>query len=413
MAFEAPGGYSIVAGRVVPRFLGEQDHPWLRSLLEERERFVGRSQRELDVRLRDPLSPDGPPGRRALAVRVLAQPGRDVRQAAVLPRQARVLVFTEAARITGGRAVVLRRVADSLGVTPEQLERSLFADLPGERLVAALPSPLSPGQLALRANLTLVRGLLFRATAVTIEAEGNARALVRHAKLGGLICTVTGRSSGAGALLEVSGPLALFRRTLLYGRALGHLVPLLAWCRRFRLRATCVLGDEPAELELRTGDPIFPADEPRRYDSRLEERFAHEFRRLAPDWDVLREPKPVSAGSTLVFPDFALQHRYDSSRRWLLEIVGFWTPEYLTRKLALYRAACLPNLILCVDEARACAEGDVPTGAAVVRFRCRIDPEAVRQLLDGGATTCDRASGPRPALGRCPAWSKPSRDPSC
>lgn len=387
MAFEAPGSYSVVAGRLVPRFLGEQDHPWLRGLLEERERFVGRSQRDLDVRLREPLSCDGPPGKKALAVRVLAQLGRDVRQAAVLPRQARALVFTEAARITEGRPVVLRRVADSLGVTPEQLERSLFADLPGERLVAALPGPLSPGQLALRANLTLVRGLLFRATAITIEAEGNARALVRQAKLRGLICTVSGRPSGADALLEVSGPLALFRRTLLYGQALGHLVPLLAWCRRFRLKAACVLGDERAELELRTGDPIFPADEPRRYDSRLEERFAREFRRLAPDWDVLREPEAVAAGATLVFPDFALQHRHDSSRRWLLEIVGFWTPEYLSRKLALYRSARLPNLILCIDEARACAEGDLPGGAAVVRFRRRIDPEAVRQLVDPGATT--------------------------
>jgi predicted nuclease of restriction endonuclease-like RecB superfamily len=59
------------------------------------------------------------------------------------------------------------------------------------------------------------------------------------------------------------------------------------------------------------------------YDSRLEERFAREFRRVAPDWDLLREPEPIAAEGALIFPDFALQHRSDPSRRWLLEIVGF------------------------------------------------------------------------------------------
>jgi len=86
----------------------------------------------------------------------------------------------------------------------------------------------------------------------------------------------------------------------------------------------------------------------------VEERFAREFRRLAPVWDVTREPEPIAAGGTLIFPDFALRHRSDLAREWLLEIVGFWTPDYVARKLALYRSAGLPNLILCIDEGRNC-----------------------------------------------------------
>jgi predicted nuclease of restriction endonuclease-like RecB superfamily len=122
-------------------------------------------------------------------------------------------------------------------------------------------------------------------------------------------------------VLDLSGPLSLFRRTLLYGRALGGLVPQLAWCQSFRLQAVCALQGRSLVLE---------------------ERFARDFRRTAPGWDVVHEPEPVAAGDALVFPDFALQHRLDPSRRWLLEIVGFWTPEYLARKLASYRAAGLP-----------------------------------------------------------------------
>jgi predicted nuclease of restriction endonuclease-like RecB superfamily len=82
-----------------------------------------------------------------------------------------------------------------------------------------------------------------------------------------------------------------------------------------------------------------------------------------------------------VFPDFALQHRYDVSRRWLVEIVGFWTPDYVRRKLALYREARIANLILCIDAARACEEGSLPAGAVIVRFRRRIDAGAVRRIV--------------------------------
>lgn len=87
--------------------------------------------------------------------------------------------------------------------------------------------------------------------------------------------------------MEISGPFALFQNTRLYGHALGELIPLLAWCARFRLQADFVLDGRRVALELATGDPIFPASAPRQYDSRLHERFAREFRLVAPEWDLL------------------------------------------------------------------------------------------------------------------------------
>ena len=148
-----------------------------------------------------------------------------------------------------------------------------------------------------------------------------------------------------------------------------------------RLRATCLLDDRPADLQVATGDPIFLSAEPRRCDSQLEERFARDFRKVAPDWDLLREPEPISVGTRLVFPDFALQHRTERSRRWLVELVGFWTPEYVRRKLALYREARVANLILCIAEDRACAAEDLPAGAVILRFRRRVDAAAVRRVV--------------------------------
>src|SRR5947208_871584 len=117
------------------------------------------------------------------------------------------------------------------------------------------------------------------------------------------------------------------------------------------------------------------------YDRKLEERFARDFRRVAPEWDVIREPEAVQAGGTLIFPDFVLRHRADR-RRWLVEIVGFWTRDYVERKLALLRVAGLQDLVLCIDESRNCADGSLPSSSRIMRFRRRVDAMAVLHLIE-------------------------------
>jgi len=372
---------SIHGNVVLPHFLGEHDHPWLRVLLEEYGRFVGRRQRELDERLREPLPCASPPAKRRIAIHVLARHWGTRRIATIPPRPVRAAVFGEAARAYAERAAVVASVAGTLGVTVTELTEALFADLPGERLVAAPAEVLSPGELALRTNLAIGQGLLFRSTAVLIDMEGNARAVVRHAKLRGLICAVLRREGERRAALEISGPYALFRRTLVYGRALSEILPLLAWCYRFRLQADCAVRGQQLTLRLASGDPIFPGKAPRLYDSKLEERFARDFGRVAPDWDVVREPEPVQAGATLIFPDFALRHRGDG-RRWLVEIVGFWTRDYVERKLALLQVAGLSNLVLCIDESRNCADAALPSSSRIILFRRRLDATAVLRLIE-------------------------------
>jgi len=373
--------HSVRGDVVVPHFLGDTDLPWLRVLLDDVDRFSGRPQRELDERLREPPQVGCPAGKRRLAIHVLRRLLGSHRRSAVPPPRARAAVFSTA--VTGkGRVETLAAVATRFGVTVPDLEESLFSDLPGERLVVLPEKALHPRELALRANLALAQGLLFRATSIVIEAEGNARTLVRHAKLRGLICTVAPRGPAGDAILKISGPFALFRRTLVYGRALGELLPLCTWCQRFRLRARCFLNERSLQLELASGDPIFPSEEPRRFDSQVEERFARDFGRLAQDWNVIREPEPVASAETLIFPDFALEHRRDAARRWLLEIVGFWTADYVGRKLAQYRAASVANLILCIDEDRDCADGGLPAGAIVIRYRRRVDAQAALAALE-------------------------------
>ena len=271
----------------IPRFLSDADRPWIRTLIEESERAVARPVRELEARLRESI-PGAPDDKRRLVAHLLLGFARSRVASPVPPREARAALFMAAARGGRTRDEILNGTAADFGVSPGVLLDSLFADLPGERL-AVPPRSLDPADVALRSNLALAQGLLTRAHSVRIRLEGNARAVVRHAALRGLICSVERGAAADGAHLELSGPYAIFRRTLLYGRALGAVVPVLAWTRRFELTARCDLRGRSAIVTLASGDPIFPATEPRRFDSRVEERFARDFGRLAPEWTIVRE----------------------------------------------------------------------------------------------------------------------------
>jgi uncharacterized protein len=369
-------------GQAIVGYLGDGDRTWLRALIDEFERYAGRPERELRQRLGEPLPLPSPFLQRRAATAVLSRVWRSKVQAPLPPRELRHAVFGEMAAQGGSPPDVLTRVGQRLAIAPAVLAAALFADLPGERIVVsphAIPSPTDAIQ---RINLTLAQAMLFRATSVRVRAEGGVRPLVRLAKLRGLICAVSTPPGESAPRLEVSGPYALFRRTLLYGRALAGIVPPLVASGRFSLQATCVVRGQALDFSLATGDPVSAPEQGRHFDSQLEERFVRDFRKAAPDWDVIREPEPVRAGAGLVFPDFLLRHRGDPTRRFLVEIVGFWTREYLEKKFAALRKANVENLIICVDAERGCSEGDLPIGARVLRFKRKIDPAAVLALAN-------------------------------
>lgn len=371
----------IKEGRATVDYLDAGDQNWVRALIDELDRYVGRPERELRERLGEPSPLPAPFAKRRVATAVLSRLWRSAIQAPLAPREVRRAVFDEMATSGGRRSDVLKRVGQRLAIDPSALAAALFADLPGERIVLSPVAIPSATDAIRRINLAMAQAMLFRATSVRVRAEGGVRPLVRLAKLRGLICTVTIPPGNSAPCLELSGPYALFRRTILYGRALAAIVPPLAACGRFSLNATCVVRGQALDFVLAVGDPVSVPEQGRRFDSKLEERFAREFRKAAPEWDIIREPEPLRAGAGLIFPDFLLRHRHDRARKFLVEIVGFWTREYLEHKFATLRKASVDNLIICVDAERACSEGDLPPGARVVRFKRKIDPAAVLAVL--------------------------------
>jgi predicted nuclease of restriction endonuclease-like RecB superfamily len=187
--------------------------------------------------------------------------------------------------------------------------------------------------------------------------------------------------------LEISGPFALFHHTILYARALASLLGGLARCHDWELEAICALEPAPTlhRLLLSNRDPLparAPSGSPM---TRLEQRFARDFKKLTCDWDVVPDPEAIGNGRDLFFPDLELLHR-ERDERWYLEVVGFSTPDYLERKLTRLRDAGLSNVILCVDAERQCGAEPVPEmGVQVLGHRRRIDAARVLEIVEARA----------------------------
>jgi hypothetical protein len=371
--------FELVGGQIVPEWLGPEDHPWLRDLLDRAGASVGRTVRELDQRLGAPLPRSAPPGRVRMASEVVRGLVETEATGARAPEVREAVFLASSVRRRAGdwsRDLALEDAARALGAPVRDVERALLGDLPSERTVR--PLDLGPAELALRVNQALANTLLQRATTLEIEAYGNSRDLVRHVRRRGLICVV--RRAPDGLRLDISGPFAVFRRTTLYGRAYASILPRLPWCERFALRATCALTGGSGELRLGPGDPIYPAAPPRRFDSKLEEAFARDLAKRHPDWGLVREPEPVEVDGTLVFPDFALYRLAEPHRRWTVEIVGFWTPEYLRTKLERLRQT--PGWIVAIDRRLNCSDDDLPPTLGVVRFDRKVPVDEIVALAD-------------------------------
>lgn len=372
-------------GTWLVNYLTERDHAWLEALIGEYCRYRGACCSELKQRLVEPLPVRAPRSKRRIVEHVLDRLSRGPQVSALPPREARQVLFSLSAHQSRQRSAVLGEAAAALKLSADALDAALFADLESERRVGELAPELTPAALAEHTNLTIVESLLGRARELRITLPQHSSALVRHARGRGLLCVVEPLPAGR-VRLYVSGPYALFRQTRVYGRALTSLVRRTLGAHDYEISADCQLSarGDPIVLGVRAGAPVGLVSEPPYSESLGERAFARDFQRLTREWELVRDPEPVPAGCQLVFADFELRHRAQAGQRWLVEIVGYWTRDYLVEKLARLRAAGLDRVLLCVDARRSCGAGDLPDSSQLVAFRRKVDAQVVLARLEAG-----------------------------
>nr|WP_110888871.1 DUF790 family protein [Deinococcus yavapaiensis] len=317
------------------------------------------------------------------------------------PTVLRSRVFALSSRMAGkmARGAILARVAAALSeegvpLRPQEVEDHLYADLHENHVLVEFAPP-TPQELLHRYNLAQVQGILYRAYALRITAHRNEPArykqLLRYLKLFGLMVLVEG-DADHGFTLTLDGPASLFRPSTRYGLAMAKLLPALLHVTKWSLvadvrpRADWEDVPESATFALDSECGLvshYPVDA--EFDSMIEEAFAARWAKTKTSWTLEREVDLVPVPGSVIVPDFRLVH--PDGRSVLLEIVGYWRPEYLRKKFRSVAASGRTDLVLAVSErlnldAAGVNPTDLPSGIRLVTFKGRLEPKAVLEALE-------------------------------
>ncbi len=250
---------------------------------------------------------------------------------------------------------VRRQIADSLGEPWEAIDRRLFSDVTEFHTLRAFRGYAEPRALLSRYNVAQTQAALYRATKLTVWAREDFRTILRQAKLCRLLHRIVAEPASGGYRIEFDGPASVLRATRRYGVAMAAFLPSLLACRGWRLTALIQRnrGGWKSRLELSPRDGLQGnLPEPEEFDSAVEAAFAKKWgpgRRNG--WLLVREGEILHARQRVFVPDFTLRH--EDGRRALLEIVGFWTPEYLRDKLDTLHAFSSHRILLAIPETTA------------------------------------------------------------
>jgi uncharacterized protein len=298
------------------------------------------------------------------------------------------------------RQDMLQEVADALGLSIEELDEMLFADRHASyRLTDAGPT-WSPSELLARYNLELARGALYWASHITIEVASNYKDLWKFIKLFKLMFWAEPKQ-GEGYRIDLDGPISPFvSSTLRYGRQLAAFLPALLLCERWQMHAYV----HPPQAR---GETIYRLDHTCSlrshfkssgvFDSRLEEDFASEFEQKMGGkrghWRLTRESEVLLLGDTVMVPDFVLVDTKDEKRRILIELVGFWHPNYLRRKVEKVHAANCAHLLLLVYKGlNVTEEVFQDTASQVIFFQQK---PVLKEVMETVEEMAERIYGPR------------------
>jgi predicted nuclease of restriction endonuclease-like RecB superfamily len=227
-------------------------------------------------------------------------------------------------------------------------------------------------------NLSLMQTLLFNCTKLDFYISGglNWKRVLRSVKRLGLMYHLQQpqqqqqQQQENRIICSLEGPLSLFKLTDRYGTSLAKLLPSIifssdkkgggsssggewhldAWIIRKTMDGRKIYEFKISKNEipelltdpyLFLPTPPIPTAEKEAarslpynnyyFDSTVEEKFANRFEQAETGWRLIREPDPLVLSNGAAFiPDFMFE-KYD--KKVYLEIVGFWTKEYLEKKL--------------------------------------------------------------------------------
>lgn len=302
------------------------------------------------------------------------------------------------------RYEVIQHVAEEIGIPSQQVGAMLFADRPATYSLNDTGPEWTPESLLSRYNLELARGVLYWATQVQIEVHSDYKDLWKYLKLFKLMFWAYTQDDGY--LIDLDGPISPFvNATTRYGRQFAAFLPALFLSERWRMAAAIRVPQTGAMATYRL-DYTMPFQtyfkQSGLFDSRLEADFAAEFEQKMGDkrghWLLRRENEVLLLGDTVMIPDFTLVDDEDETRKILIELVGFWHPEYLRRKVEKVRAAHCEHLLLLVYRGLKIADDAFQDTASEVIFFSQ--KPVLKEVMEVVEEMAERLYGPRRKSGK-------------
>jgi predicted nuclease of restriction endonuclease-like RecB superfamily len=293
-------------------------------------------------------------------------------------------IFEESSRIgypvtENERKRILEKVALKNNFTIDELELAMWNDLDKNKYLENFDS-LSPLQLVVWYNISTLQTLLLNCVKLEFSVYGgfNWKKILRKIKQLGLMYFLHRESNldseshnksknedmvfngtkDKRVICTVDGPLSILRLTDRYGLAMAKLIPLIIFTEIWSIDAVILrksisgikksyrfqLSYKDKDLPLFDASSIHLESDPNsqpsvsfnkysedNFDSNVEKKFMDKFLKFSTGWKLTREPDPLILFDGKAFiADFAFE-KYGI--KVYLEIVGFWTNEYLKRKL--------------------------------------------------------------------------------
>ncbi|HEX8746769.1 MAG TPA: DUF790 family protein [Pyrinomonadaceae bacterium] len=383
--------------RCGPRYIDRHDQDYLRdadSLIRIFSEHEGRPRRELDNALEEYVGTGTDYKILRGFIKLLTDRCEFETASPVEPAEIRRALFTRAATMhpvlsdSEARPEILREVALELNAPPDALLNSLYADLPENQKLIEFQH-MTPDKLLDIYNLAQAQALLYHCVEMRLNVEPLAREDYRELfsaiKAYRLIHTIRG-DAHAGYQLRLDGPVSMFHRSQKYGVQMAVFLPALLMCKGWEMRAEIASGKpgrENAFFELSSSQKRLQSDylEGLADENPVKEKFAAKWEKYETEWRLEPSREVIPLGDSAFIPDFVLKHPHGQT--FYLEVLGFWTPTHLSRRLKEFAHARFDNFILAAwDELRGSRDPLTKIPPHVIIFKRNLDPVAVELMLD-------------------------------
>jgi predicted nuclease of restriction endonuclease-like RecB superfamily len=237
-----------------------------------------------------------------------------------------------------------------------EIEAEMFADVFEFNRLKSFRGYDTGEALLSRYNVAQVQASLFNAKQLVLWVRSDFQRIVTHAKLAHLLHQITpppNSEANGEYRIVLDGPASVLRETRRYGVNLARFLSALLSCRDWRMNAEVKIQGIPRPFWLTLSSDsglkseMTPLDE---FDSSVEKGFAMKWGQGKREgWSMKRAGGILQRKQTAFVPDFVFRH--DDGRKVFLEIVGFWTPEYLRAKIEKLKLFDDEHIILAVAKA--------------------------------------------------------------